>query len=247
MRFIVTTYIALLGLFAATAVHAAPFKVSPRVTGTSFHELIVFPSHDTLVQASDNDLVNVRRSGEIITFLESRAGQSPEAQTQAQQSPADHPKPETGEPSGRNSKVKWHPDVTDPKGSKYSKKKKIIVTFTGEAAGLDSEGKPLTSSSANAAKVVAEPQAVNVPPQIRIRLNKWAEDHFRIRVPIVYNGKYRLRDTDAEFSFTYRFPGDDKTEYPVSLPPVSHSPPAAAAADSDSSFDPRIPFSSDSD
>ncbi|KAJ3874780.1 hypothetical protein F5051DRAFT_80044 [Lentinula edodes] len=222
MRFIVTTYIALLGLFAATAVHAAPFK------------------------ASGNNLVNVRRSGEIITFLESRAGQSPEAQTQVQQSPADHSKPEvpkTLKPSGR--KVKWHPDVKDTKGSNYDNRLRIIVTFTGEAAGLDPEGKPLTLSTANAAKVVAEPQAVSVPLQIRTRLNEWAEDHFMRKIPIVYKGQYRLGDTDAGFSFTYRSPGDDKTEYPVNLPPVSHSPPAAA--DSDSSFDPRIKFSSDSD
>ncbi|KAJ3885811.1 hypothetical protein GG344DRAFT_70209 [Lentinula edodes] len=224
MRFIVTTYIALLGLLAATAVHAAPFK------------------------ASDNNLVNVPRSGEI-TLLESRAGQSPEAQTQAQQSPADHPKPEapkTGEPSGR--KVKWHPDVKDTKGSNDDNRIRIIVTFTGEAAGLDPEGKPLKSSSANAAKVVAEPQAVDVPEKIRARLNQWVKDHWMRNggVLIVYNGKYKLEDTDAGFSFTFRFLGDvEKTQRPGYLPPVSHSPPADA--DSSSSFDPRIRFSSDSD
>ncbi|KAJ3808357.1 hypothetical protein F5876DRAFT_67335 [Lentinula aff. lateritia] len=222
MRLIVTTYIALLGLFAAVAVHAAPF------------------------QASDNNLLNVRRSGEIVTLLESRAGQSPGAQTQAQQAPADHS--ELGKTKGASSKrVQWDPDVKEPTGSNY-KNAKIIVTFTGEAAELNSEGKPLTSSSANAAKAVHEPQATNVPIRIRARLNEWAENNmmFGRKRHIVYNGKYMLGDTDAGFSFTYRFSGDvKKTEYPISLPPVSHSGPAAE--DSDSSFDPRMRFSSDSD
>ncbi|KAJ3897580.1 hypothetical protein F5879DRAFT_1006170 [Lentinula edodes] len=227
MRLIVTTYIALLGLFAAVAVHAAPFK------------------------AYDNNLVNVRRSGEIITLLESRAEQSPGAPAQIQQSPDDHSKLEEPKTKGGSSKkVQWHPDVKEPTESKYGSKK-IIITFTGEAAGFDPKGKPLASSSANAAKAVHEPQAVGVPPQIRTRLNEWAEDHLMRKVPIVYNGKYMLGDTDAGFSFTYRFSGDvQKTEYPASLPPVSHSPPAAAAAaeDSDSSFDyHRKQFSSDSD
>ncbi|KAJ3871806.1 hypothetical protein F5051DRAFT_422729 [Lentinula edodes] len=207
MRLIVTMYIALLGLFAAVAVHAAPFKAS-----------------------NNNNLVNVRRSGEIITLLESRAEQSLGAQAQTQQSPDDHSKPGVPNTGKVKKQVHWAPDVP-----KYKNRQTVIVTFTGEAAGLDPEGKPLTPSNANAAKAVHEPQTLDVPPQVETRLNEWTTNIFKRKMHIVYNNKYMLEDPKAGFSFTCQFSGKGKNiEFPVKLPPVPHSPATAATAAHDS-------------
>ncbi|KAJ4484172.1 hypothetical protein C8J55DRAFT_559318 [Lentinula edodes] len=194
MRFIVTTYIALLGLFAAVAVHAAPFKAS-----------------------DNNNLVNVRRSGEIITLLESRAEQSLGAQAQTQQSPDDHSKP--GEPNtGKVKKqVHWDPSTKEPTGSEDKTGQTVIITFTGEAAGLDPEGKPLTPSNANAAKAVYDPQTLDVPLRIGIRLNKWTTNIFKRKMHVVYNNKYMLKDPEAGFSFRIQY---KDFEFPAQLPPV---------------------------
>ncbi|KAJ3871146.1 hypothetical protein F5051DRAFT_423611 [Lentinula edodes] len=195
MRFIVTTYIALLGLFTATAVHAAPFKV-----------------------ASDNNLVNVRRSGEIITLLESRVEQSPEAQTQTQQSPADPSKLEVLKTGKASKKVHWDPSLAkEPTGSEDKNGQTVIVTFTGEAAGLDPEGKPLTPSNANAAKAVHDPQTLDVPPRIGIRLNEWTKKIFERKMHVVYNNKYMLEDPEAGFSFRGQY---KNFEFLAKLPPV---------------------------